>query len=363
MNSFALYRLPYDTCCTFIGQTSGEPVELQSCAELNDRDGFVVSPFSITKEHPLLLIRPDVVETYDLEKGSSLVGNNQFHDWKLPVSLLETHSLHIGDCDPRASYASSFRLFHDQLLAGCLRKVVLSRCLVLPHEGDVNPLELFEHACRSYPRLFIALVYTPKSGLWMTATPEVLLENSGSQWHTVALAGTMRLEGDDLRGEGEQARWSAKNIEEQRVVATYLSEQLAPFAYDVCEEGPRTVRAANLVHLRSDFTFTLYNKVRVGDLLQALHPTPAVCGLPKEDAFNFIMEHEPVPRQYYSGFMGPFNLSSSTHLYVSLRCMQITDSQYRLYAGGGLLKDSVEEQEWQETEAKLETMRSLLNRK
>jgi isochorismate synthase len=58
--------------------------------------------------------------------------------------------------------------------------------------------------------------------------------------------------------------------------------------------------------------------------------------------------------------MGPLNLSSVTHLYVSLRCMQITNSLYRLYAGGGLLKDSVEEQEWMETEAKMETMRRVL---
>jgi len=102
--------------------------------------------------------------------------------------------------------------------------------------------------------------------------------------------------------------------------------------------------------------------------LQALHPTPAVCGLPKDDAFRFILDNEHTPRQYYSGFMGPLNLPpsthvlppTSTHLYVSLRCMQITSTHYRMYAGGGLLKDSIEEQEWQETEAKLETMRHLL---
>jgi isochorismate synthase len=120
------------------------------------------------------------------------------------------------------------------------------------------------------------------------------------------------------------------------------------------------VRAANLVHLRSDFTFTLYNNARVGDVLQLLHPTPAVCGLPKKEAYGFILDNEHTPRLYYSGFMGPLNLSSVTHLYVSLRCMQITNSLYRLYAGGGLLKDSVEEQEWMETEAKMETMRRVL---
>ena len=99
---------------------------------------------------------------------------------------------------------------------------------------------------------------------------------------------------------------------------------------------------------------------RVGALLDVLHPTPAVCGLPKREAFNFILDNERVSRQYYSGFMGPLLMNDSTHLYVSLRCMHICDHQYQLYAGGGLLPDSVEEQEWQETEAKMETMRNLL---
>jgi len=170
----------------------------------------------------------------------------------------------------------------------------------------------------------------------------------------------MKLEGEQLNGEGEQVCWSTKNIQEQRYVATYIKECLEQFSDEIREEGPRTVRAANLVHLRSDFSFTLYNKVRVGDVLQMLHPTPAVCGLPKQEAFRFIVEHEHSPRQYYSGFMGPLALDSATHLFVSLRCMQITSTHYRLYAGGGLLPESNEKQEWMETEAKLDTMRQCL---
>ena len=228
-------------------------------------------------------------------------------------------------------------------------------------------MELFQRACQLYPRLFISLVYTPKSGLWLTATPEILLEGDGSEWRTIALAGTMKLEGDELLGEGEHMTWSTKNIQEQRYVATYLMGCLEQLAKNIREEGPRTVRAANLVHLRSDFTFTLLNNARVGDVLQMLHPTPAVCGLPKQETYRFILDNEHTPRLYYSGFMGPLNLQPqtsnlkpSTHLYVSLRCMQITSDRYRLYAGGGLLKDSIEELEWQETEAKLETMRQCI---
>ena len=167
----------------------------------------------------------------------------------------------------------------------------------------------------------------------------------------------MKLEGEQLKSEGESVSWSTKNIQEQRYVATYIAECLEQFTNDFHEEGPSTVRAADLVHLRSDFTFTLPEHGRIGDLLQTLHPTPAVCGLPKRETFQFIIRNEHTPRRYYSGFMGMLDPERETHLYVSLRCMNIEGSCCHLYAGGGLLKDSVLEQEWQETEAKLETMR------
>jgi isochorismate synthase len=229
-------------------------------------------------------------------------------------------------------------------------------------------MALFEEACRLYPRMFISLVYTPQSGMWLMATPEILLEGGGHDWRTIALAGTMRLEGDSLSfdsppsqgGTGMDISWSTKNIQEQRYVATYLMECLEHFSNQITEEGPYTARAANLVHLRSDFNFVLEDPRRIGELIRALHPTPAVCGLPKQQAFDFIRRNESQPRRYYSGFSGPFNPDVETHLFVSLRCMQILDDSYCLYAGGGLLRDSEEEMEWEETEAKLETMRSLL---
>ena len=365
MSSFAFYRLPHQQQVTLVEQTADLPVEWTSCTALSGQQGFVMAPFAAGGRCPIVLIRPDRVSTLSPEEVGLLRSNPEFAPSKLPVCSVQTPTLQAAS-DERSSYAADFGRFHARLLAGDFRKIVLSRCSEVAHQGQDKPVDLFCRACQRYPRLFVALVYTPQSGLWLTATPEILLEGVGDEWRTIALAGTMQLEGDDLLGEGEHATWSTKNIQEQRYVATYLTECLERYADDIREEGPRTVRAANLVHLRSDFTFHIYNKVRVGELLQALHPTPAVCGLPKEQAYRFILENEHAPRLYYSGFMGPLNLSpadlspAATHLYVSLRCMQITDRSYRLYAGGGLLKDSTEEQEWQETEAKLQTMRMLI---
>lgn len=300
MSAFAVYRLPYGTYATMVQQTDGEPLELSSCAQLNGRRGYVMAPFEITDSHPLLLIRPDKVERVELRKSRCE-----------ECGVRNEECLRAGN-----DYTIDFANFHSQLELGTFRKIVLARCAKEELSHSIPPMELFYKACDLYPRMMISLVCTEKGGCWLTATPEILLEGLGNDWRTIALAGTVRLVGDQLSGEGETVNWSTKNIQEQRYVATYIAECLEQFTSDFSEEGPSSVRAANLVHLRSDFTFTLPSKDCVGDLLQALHPTPAVCGLPKREAFHFITHNEHTPRLYYSGFQGWLG-EEETHLYVS----------------------------------------------
>ena len=395
MSAFAIYRLPHEDHATMIRQTKGEPVELHSITELNGKQGFVVAPFEVKDDQPVVLIEgektivpleatqfimssvpPSVMSSVPPSVMSS--GVETSHGF-MPIGEAKTSPTEIHEISPRASlgrddkeenlgrddkplttyYKVDFANYHSQLKNDTFRKIVLARCADEKTEEKLDPMALFYKACAMYPRLFIALVETEKSGCWLTATPEILLDGKGSDWRTIALAGTMKLEDDQLNGEGETLTWSTKNIQEQRIVSTYITECLEQFTSNFSEEGPKTVRAANLVHLRSDFTFKLEDNNHIGDLLNTLHPTPAVCGLPKREAFQFIVKNEHTPRRYYSGFMGPLG-AAETHLYVSLRCMNIDGDTFHLYAGGGLLKDSTEEQEWLETEAKMETMRKLL---
>jgi len=326
MRGWALYRLPHTQD---VKRISGEVLEMASCGELDGMSGFVMAPFAPSADAPLLVIRPDGIQA---QLDYSLASHRS------PL----THS----------DYHIDFVNFHAHLLNGDFQKLVLSRSIDVERQGDTSPMELFQRACERYPRMMVSMVYTERSGLWLAATPEILLSGNGRQWQTMALAGTMPY-GDDVR-------WSDKDIQEQRYVATYITEQLEQFTSDFTEEGPYTVRAGHLAHLRSDFRFTLDDNQVIGRLIQALHPTPAVCGLPKHEAFRFIVQNEHHDRSYYSGFMGPLYVGGQTSLFVTLRCMRVFRQSYRLYAGGGLLKDSVEEQEWQETEAKLDTMRRLL---
>ena len=300
MSSFAIFRLPYEQQHTFIQQTAGQPLELRSCAELSGQSGFVVAPFMPSDSRPILVIRPDVV-THDVP-------------WSQLQVSPSACSSSLAD-DPRSDYHIDFANFHAHLVNGDFAKLVLSRSIFIPAESPLSPVELYQKACASYPRMMIILVSTPQSGTWLVATPEILLSGRGAQWQTVALAGTM------------------------------------PFSEQVL---------CHLAHLRSDFHFQLNDTQTIGEIIQTLHPTPAVCGLPKHQALNFILHNEHHDRSYYSGFMGPLFVDDTTHLFVTLRCMQLFTNGYHLYAGGGILCDSQEEQEWHETEIKLDTMRRVI---
>ncbi|WP_277064232.1 isochorismate synthase [Prevotella aurantiaca] len=337
MRSFAIYRLPFAKECTMLVQHSA-PSELSSLTELDDKEGFVIAPFSPSNDSPILLLQPDEVTTMLVKDVKPL-----------STEVLEANENEIE----RNQYHRDFSAFHKELTNNRFAKIVLARCVQEQILRDLNPEEVFWQACKKYPRQFVALFSTPQSGIWIMATPEILLDGDGIGWRTMALAGTMPYNENGIT-------WSSKNKAEQKYVSLYIKSCLERCADEIKEEGPYTTQAANLVHLRTDFTFKLRPNAAVGQLLDDLHPTPAVCGMPKNEARAFILANESSKRLYYSGFAGPLNLHGNTHIYVSLRCMQMQTGICNLYAGGGILKESTEESEWKETEAKLSTMRQLL---
>ena len=331
--SFVYYRLP-QTDWAYCNRLHDEPEELASLSELGGRRGFVIAPFSTNSECPILLLQAEW-EPFDISSTDTDGCHAMLSDYNLTAE--------------REHYKVDFNNYHAQLRDGLFAKIVLARHATLTASTAIDPLKLFARACRRYPRMFVALFSTKRSGTWLVATPEILLKGHGREFQTMALAGTMRPGG----------QWSKKNIKEQHYVESYITECVEHFTDNFSVDGPYTSQAGDLVHLRSDIRFSLNGDSNIGDMLNALHPTPAVCGMPKESTRKFIMDNESAPRGYYSGFSGLLDDNGDTALYVTLRCMQIAPPTYTLYAGGGLLADSDEESEWEETEAKMNTMKQL----
>lgn len=362
--SFAFYRYPHEKEYTAVSQ-HGDAVQFGAYNELNGCSGFVFAPFRISERHPLLLIRPDRVERRKVPEDADITDYTTL----CGASCSDGHAM--TDAEGYQRYAEVFSRFHSRLTDGTFSKIVLSRCSDISFSGPLHAENLFMRACSLYPRMFIALVSTPQSGIWLMATPEILVERKDGRWHTVALAGTMRIGNNDTdddlslrRQEGDISEWSNKNIAEQRHVSSYIKECLGRFAVNVSMTRAYTARAGMVKHLKSDFMFDVCNGGDIGCLIDSLHPTPAVCGLPKREVYEFIAGNEGYDRAYYSGFAGPLSCCGETHLYVTLRCMSIDGNSARLYAGGGLMPESEVDNEWLETEAKMETMRRcLLTRK
>ena len=176
MTAFAYYRLPYLHHANFVAQHLGEPEVLSSVAELNGKEGFVIAPFSPSSDCPVLLIHPD--ESRLLAISDERTASSSETEFKESISA---HDI----------YAEDFECFHRELEKGTFRKIVLARTATLrtAHKDFEN---LFMKACRMYPRLFVALVYTPQSGMWLMATPEILLRGEQGKMQTMSLAGTQK---------------------------------------------------------------------------------------------------------------------------------------------------------------------------
>lgn len=256
-----------------------------------------------------------------------------------------------------------------------LKKVVLSRCETKLLQNN-NPLTIFKRLFNRYKNAMVYCWFHPKVGLWIGATPELLFKVEGKRMTTIALAGTQAF------NEDESVKWTKKETEEQQIVTDYITEQIQPYTNMINVSDVETARAGNLLHLKTRIISVMKDEAKLKFIIEALHPTPAVCGFPKAEAKDFILKHENYNRDYYTGFLGELNLQKATtrntnrrnvennayavvktqsNFYVNLRSMQLKDHTASIYVGGGITKDSNPEKEWEETVNKTATINAVLN--
>ena len=338
-----IYRLPYSSEAIRI--ECDNVIRLQSIDDIRGRKGFVMIPYDLESGHDVLLFEGTQQPTPITQQ---LTTNTQ-----PPAQITQNPS----------SYAKAFAAFMAALQKGEFTKLVLSRASEWEWADDeARLMEAFNRACSLYPRMMIYLVQIPGEGMWMGCTPEILVSGSGNHYRTMALAGTMSVP-DTVPV--KNIVWSQKNRKEQEIVADYVRETVSPYARILEEEGPYTSRAGQLVHLKTEFHLAPPLNADnpspiIHHLIKALHPTPAVCGLPAKEAAAFIRENEGYDREYYSGVVGMLDEDSETNLFVNLRCGHFHNGKAILYGGGGILKDSTLGSEWNETNWKMNTILTTL---
>ena len=247
----------------------------------------------------------------------------------------------------------------EAIQSGSFRKVVLSRKEEITIENFAVET-VFRKLVLNYPMAFNYCFFHPKIGLWFGATPERFLKVVNDEIQTVSLAGTQ------VFNATENVIWETKEKEEQQFVTDYIVNNLKKHASQVMVSEPYTTKAGNILHIKTDITAKLKTKENLKNIIETMHPTPAVCGLPKTVAKDFILANEGYEREYYSGFLGELNVDLATFtteqsdLFVNLRCMKIKDNTAELFIGCGITKDSIPGKEFVETVNKSLTMKKVL---
>ncbi len=329
---FIVYRLPDDDTVVFHANPGGDNAVADFGADV------IVQPFDASLPATHIIAECDAAALLALNARGLL-----------PAAPAQEEA--CPKSTSRDEYLRSLSAVIDSLRRGDGRKVVISRIKVV-ETRDLDKVALADAVFSEFRRAFCFFYYHPSLGLWLGASPELLLGRDGCGiLHTMALAGT--------RPAGTCAPWDRKNIEEHRAVTDFIVEKLRS-----CELQPEVGECATLPYGKAIEHLCTKVSARASDsssfkrVLEALHPTPALCGYPVGFALEAIGRAEAHCRSCYGGY-----ISVGDAAYVNLRCARIySDGSCCLFAGGGIMPDSDPDDEWAETERKASSLLSIIRK-
>jgi isochorismate synthase len=359
----AIWRLPNTSEIHFIAANQ-EATKLDNVDLAELPEGFIASKFDASTEK--YFIQKDIHFSFDFEEVISQFRSEEERS-SFQMRLMDNldkkiarPDFYTSPMDPQlgdVDYEQLVQVAIERIKAGVFEKVVPARAKKVSLSEDFNIIDLFLRLCEAYENAFISCFSISNEGTWLGASPEILINTQGSIFETVSLAGTRKWQEEEAISE---TSWNQKEIEEQAMVSRYIINCFKKIRLrEFKEKGPKTIRAGNLLHLKTSFQVDM-EETNFPELptviLELLHPTSAVAGMPKKEAMAFLAAHEGLDRGFYAGYLGPVNLQNSTQLFVNLRCMQIGRQNALLYAGAGVTEDSNPEKEYLETEMKCNTL-------
>jgi salicylate biosynthesis isochorismate synthase/menaquinone-specific isochorismate synthase len=250
----------------------------------------------------------------------------------------------------------------ERIAAGEVEKVVLAREVRVHMPRPPEPGAVFDALRAGFPSCYCYLVGTPELA-FVGASPELLVRRDGQRAQTVALAGTRRRSADPAvdRHLAEQLLQSPKDREEQAIVGRRIERALSPVSVWVAAaDEPVVVKVQNVQHLATPIRAQLSEPLACVELAGLLHPTPAVGGEPSGRALPLIPALEGLDRGWYAGPVGWTDLAEDGEFCVALRCALLRGGVAHLYAGEGIVRESVGSEELEANEAKLQALLPLL---
>lgn len=259
-------------------------------------------------------------------------------------------------------YQTQVQFLVEQMQAGHLNKAVLARILELEFQQNIDISTLFQNLSRANPEGYsYAVANNPaQSGWFVGASPELLVAKQRRQVWSKPVAGTLARDIDPVQDQknAQQLLNSAKDQHEHAVVIEMIADQLAPFCSRLnVPKQPSLIRTQRLWHLATHIQGELKSEdTHVLDLVERLHPTPAICGQPTQVAKDLILRLEPFNRELFAGTMGWADREGNGEWSVTVRCARIYQNIARLFAGAGIVAASEPHAEHAETAAKFRTV-------
>ncbi|WP_247008844.1 isochorismate synthase [Halorientalis litorea] len=265
-----------------------------------------------------------------------------------PPGVLETRVT-----PPKDEWTEQVEQATGYIRSGDLRKVVLATALEVDLADDIDVPDVLERLRRTYPNCYRFLVQPGDDGAFFGPPPERLVRMDGRRVQTEALAGSVpRGETPEKDADYAQSMLDSEKLQhEQQLVVDAIRNQLEPLG-DV-HEGEQDVRKlTNIQHLQTPITADLDGEGHVLDILEALHPTPAVGGLPPDRAWEVIRETESFERGWYAAPVGWFDSNGDGEFAVGIRSGVAGGTHATLFAGCGIVADSDPDEEWEEIQPK-----------
>lgn len=290
--------------------------------------------------------------SFDNSEIISLPGNiiekdlSEFENLKISSAILPEDETNFT-AEAQEEYLQKLEEVIQIIKENSLPKLVLSRRKIYKDFTEIDLKESFNNLCRNYPNAFKYLFFDGKIS-WMGAFSEVLgkFNKSTHDFETMSIAGTIPV----------SEEWTEKEVEEQKPVSSYIRNILEKYdgSNSIQESGTYDHISGNIKHLKTDFTAKI-NPENLDLLIKELHPTPAVCGIPKGFCNEIIKKAEKFPRELYAGYI-KIETADYIRYFVNLRCARLYKNSVHVFVGGGITAQSNIEKEWNETELKSEAV-------
>ncbi len=331
-----------------------------------DVDPFVVFGLEFENEHntqritgfPEQIIHITSSNTISHFMISDQMINREIEELKLEIKSEPPHHIEISSPSTKEQFIDNVQLALKYIEVNEIEKVVLARKLSVIADQPIDRRLVLAELLNAQPQSYVFAIDS-----FVGASPELLIEKKSRTLISRPMAGTRkryaRINDDDASIANLQN--DHKDLLEHQVVVSDIVNKLKEVSSDVTyNSSPFVARLPNVVHLTSEVSAKCDPTFPFVELINMLHPTPAICGKPTAKAAEIIRDIEGFNRETYSAPIGWVDSKNNGESAIALRCAKIVNNQAELFAGVGIVEGSNPESEWDETQAKFSVMRDAI---